>query len=129
MDGLEIKSDGPTIAVTNAAAAFLQRYALKEGKSFFTVDEDKITVHLRVAALAGGCAGRQYMIDLEEVSCETDSQDVRFRSNDIAIVVDERVIPFIKGLVIDYKDDLMDSGLKFTNPSATTTCGCGTSFR
>ena len=32
------------------------------------------------------------------------------------------------GTQIDYSDDLLNGGFKFTNPQANRTCGCGTSF-
>ena len=35
---------------------------------------------------------------------------------------------YLSGLVIDYKDDLLNGGFKFDNPQAERSCGCGTSF-
>ena len=117
------------IRVTSSAAAFFQRVALQQGMSFFAVDEDKKTCYLRVKAVAGGCSGIQYALELEESSCELNPTDTLWCSADISVVVDEKSKPHLLGLVIDYKDDLMDSGLKFTNPTASVTCGCGQSFR
>jgi iron-sulfur cluster assembly protein len=31
-------------------------------------------------------------------------------------------------MVIDYESGLHGGGFKFSNPNATATCGCGTSF-
>jgi len=35
---------------------------------------------------------------------------------------------YLQGAEIDYKDELMGSSFTITNPNATTTCGCGSSF-
>ncbi|MFM9171111.1 MAG: HesB/IscA family protein, partial [Phycisphaerales bacterium] len=32
------------------------------------------------------------------------------------------------GTTIDFKDEIMGRGFVFSNPNATTTCGCGSSF-
>ena len=117
------------ITVTEKAANFLQGFALKQDMSFYAVDEDKKTCYLRVGVLAGGCSGFQYTIGMEESSCETDPNDVRLTSNDISIVIHEKSSTLLNGLIIDYDDGLMGAGLTFTNPSATSTCGCGKSFQ
>jgi iron-sulfur cluster assembly protein len=35
---------------------------------------------------------------------------------------------FLKGMILDYKESLMQSGFEFINPNATKSCGCGASF-
>ena len=35
---------------------------------------------------------------------------------------------FLDGLHIDFSDDLIRSGFRFTNPNASGSCGCGASF-
>ena len=44
------------------------------------------------------------------------------------ILVDKKSHLYIDGTEIDWSYSLMDRGLKFTNPSAKGSCGCGTSF-
>ena len=34
----------------------------------------------------------------------------------------------IKGSTLDYRDGLQGAGFHITNPNATRTCGCGSSF-
>ena len=45
----------------------------------------------------------------------------------------ELIVPFssfvyLIGTKIDFSDDLLNGGFKFSNPQANRTCGCGTSF-
>ena len=34
----------------------------------------------------------------------------------------------VKGILLDYKEGLKGKGFAFTNPNASSTCGCGESF-
>ena len=46
----------------------------------------------------------------------------------VPVVVDSFSAQHLRGSVVDFSDDLNDSGFKVTNPNAKTTCGCGKSF-
>jgi iron-sulfur cluster assembly accessory protein len=37
-------------------------------------------------------------------------------------------VPFIAGSEIDFIDELIGAQFKISNPNATASCGCGTSF-
>ena len=123
-------NDSHHVQITDSAKDFFIRFAEQNGASFFAIDEDKKTVYLRIKAIAGGCSGLQYDLSLEESSCEWNPmEETIWVTNDISIMVDSKSQPLLEGLIIDYNDDLMNSGLTFTNPNATSTCGCGKSFR
>lgn len=47
---------------------------------------------------------------------------------DIVVVSDQESITFLDGLNIDYSDDLISVGFRFTNSSNSSSCGCGASF-
>ena len=52
-----------------------------------------------------------------------------FSSRDgVRVYVDNGSAPYLDGTVIDFVGGLYGGGFKFTNPNATATCGCGTSF-
>jgi iron-sulfur cluster assembly accessory protein len=70
------------------------------------------TKMLRVSVKAGGCTGFQYSIDLV---ADRDQGD-------------EVSLPFMAGSEIDFVDDLIGASFKISNPNATASCGCGTSF-
>jgi len=42
--------------------------------------------------------------------------------------VDAMSIQYLMGATVDYKESLQGSQFSVTNPNATTTCGCGSSF-
>lgn len=113
MTGSATVKDG--IGVTDAA--FSQLATILDGKG-----EAKF---LRVAVLGGGCSGFQYSFDLDEAVAE---DDVVIEKNGIRVAVDAVSHPFLDGAVIDYKDELIGAHFAVTNPNATSSCGCGTSF-
>jgi iron-sulfur cluster assembly accessory protein len=44
------------------------------------------------------------------------------------LVVDAVSLPFLLGSQVDFVDDLMGQAFRVTNPNASSSCGCGTSF-
>jgi iron-sulfur cluster assembly protein len=80
---------------------------------------------LRVAVKDGGCSGYSYKLDFDNQQKPDDSV---LEFNSVKVFVDPASVPYLKGIVIDYVAGLYGGGFKFTNPNATATCGCGTSF-
>jgi iron-sulfur cluster assembly accessory protein len=80
---------------------------------------------LRVSVTDGGCSGFSYKLDFEK---EQKAGDIVLQLDGLKIYVDPASAPYLKGTVIDYVAGLYGGGFKFTNPNATATCGCGTSF-
>ena len=46
----------------------------------------------------------------------------------INVVIDETSMELIQNSTIDYVHELIGSSFKITNPQASSSCGCGTSF-
>jgi iron-sulfur cluster assembly protein len=44
------------------------------------------------------------------------------------MVIDKKSSFFMMGTELDFNDGLLDRGFVFKNPTATASCGCGTSF-
>lgn len=80
---------------------------------------------LRVAVTDGGCSGMSYKLDFEK---DQKPGDITLEFEDLKVYIDAASAPYLKGTVIDYVASLYGGGFKFTNPNATGTCGCGTSF-
>ena len=80
---------------------------------------------LRVAVLAGGCAGYSYDLSLQDNKQEGDFE---FEQDGIKIYVDKSSLKMLEGITISFVDTLNESGFKFDNPNARTGCGCGKSF-
>jgi iron-sulfur cluster assembly protein len=87
---------------------------------------DKLNGHgLRISIADGGCSGFSYKLDFEK---EKKSDDNVLEFDDVRVYVDSNSAPYLKGTVIDFVSGLYGGGFKFSNPNATGTCGCGTSF-
>jgi iron-sulfur cluster assembly protein len=80
---------------------------------------------LRVGVTDGGCSGYSYKLDFDN---QQRSNDIVLDRSGVLIYVDRDSAPYLRGTVIDFVDGLYGGGFKFTNPNATATCGCGTSF-
>ncbi|MFN6121239.1 MAG: HesB/IscA family protein, partial [Actinomycetes bacterium] len=46
----------------------------------------------------------------------------------VSVVVDAMSKQLLEGATLDYKDGLNQAGFSITNPNASRTCGCGSSF-
>ena len=80
---------------------------------------------LRVGVTDGGCSGHAYKLDFDK---EPKPGDTILEQSGVKMFVDHDSAPFLQGMVIDFESGLYGGGFKFTNPNATATCGCGTSF-
>lgn len=107
-----------TITITENAA--------KEVKSIIDQQElDNDSVRLRVGVKGGGCSGFSYILDLTENTKETDEI---IEQHGVKLICDPKSLLYLGGTTIDFKDEIMGRGFVFTNPNASTTCGCGSSF-
>ena len=95
------------------------------------------TIRLRVGVKGGGCSGFSYLLDLTEIQKETDEtwtydysiqEDGEKKEFKVTVICDPKSYLYLNSTTIDFKDELMGRGFVFSNPNATTTCGCGSSF-
>jgi iron-sulfur cluster assembly protein len=91
------------------------------------IDQQKDSAALRVWVAGGGCSGLQYGMALDDDPPATDDQ--LFEQDGIRIVVDGLSLQYMEGATVDYIDDVMGGGFKIENPNATSSCGCGSSFK
>ena len=89
------------------------------------LDSEPAGSFFRVAVLGGGCSGFQYDFSIDQ---NRQNDDFVFVAYDVEVVVDEMSLELIDQAEIDYVQDLMGSYFTVTNPNATASCGCGTSF-
>jgi iron-sulfur cluster assembly accessory protein len=80
---------------------------------------------LRVGVSDGGCSGFSYKLDFDD---SPKADDVVLEFGGLPVYVNVRSAPYLSGTVIDFVTGLHGGGFKFSNPNATATCGCGTSF-
>ncbi|RIH82324.1 Iron-sulfur cluster insertion protein ErpA [Meiothermus luteus] len=81
---------------------------------------------IRVFVKSGGCSGYQYGMAVDERELEGDTT---VEMHGVRLVVDRMSLPLLVGSQVDWVDNLMGGGFSINNPNATSSCGCGHSFR
>lgn len=103
------------IQLSKAAATEIGRLKSKQ----------QTNVLFRLAVKRGGCSGWYYDMSFDEA---VQVGEHIFNSQGIQVVIDAQSLEYIKGLTLDYSEDLMGGGFRFHNPYAKASCGCGNSF-
>jgi iron-sulfur cluster assembly accessory protein len=80
---------------------------------------------LRVSVNGGGCSGFQYAFDIDRSRAE---DDMVLGDGRAEVLIDPVSLPYLTGSEIDFVSDLMGQSFRISNPQATSSCGCGTSF-
>lgn len=80
---------------------------------------------LRVSVKRGGCSGFSYKMDFDEALQQSDKV---FEASGQKVVVDSKSLLYLIGMQLDFEGGLNGKGFVFSNPNATKTCGCGSSF-
>lgn len=109
-----------------AAPIILTEKAASEVKRIVAEQNSQEKLYLRVRVVGGGCSGYQHKLDLDPQFNE--KLDQHYSVNGVDIVVDKRSALYLDGVTVDFHDDLNKRGFSVTNPSAKSTCGCGSSF-
>ena len=108
------------ITVTDTAAFKVKELLEAEGAT---------DLALRVAVRPGGCSGFSYEMFFDG-DFAADDEKALFGPTEakVSVVVDLASKQLLEGATLDYKDGLNQAGFSITNPNATRTCGCGSSF-
>lgn len=88
-------------------------------------EENNPKLFLRTFVQGGGCSGFSYGFTFDE---ELNDDDFEVDIGKFKVLVDSMSMQYLQGAIIDYKEELMGSQFVISNPNATTTCGCGSSF-
>lgn len=87
---------------------------------------------LRVGVRSGGCSGMSYTMDFIDASAIRDDDEIYTYEPEGApsfrVVSDPKSLLYIYGMQLDFSSALIGGGFNFTNPNASQTCGCGSSF-
>jgi len=106
----------PIVTLTDSAVDKVKSMILKEAKEGYA---------LRFGVTPGGCAGLSYEMKFQKNPYDN---DIVFEQKGLTIIVNQESAPLVQGIQIDYVDTLRESGFKYSNPNAKSSCGCGTSF-
>ena len=80
--------------------------------------------YLRVGVKGGGCSGMTYVLGFDAKT----EKDEHFEIEDIPCIMDRTHGIYLMGMEVDWQGGLNSRGFTFSNPNASKTCGCGTSF-
>ncbi len=89
------------------------------------VEEGNDDLKLRVFVTGGGCSGLQYGFTFDEIA---NDDDTVMEKNGVKLLIDPMSYQYLVGAEIDYTEGLEGAQFVIKNPSATSTCGCGSSF-
>ncbi|MEG9499469.1 iron-sulfur cluster insertion protein ErpA [Mannheimia indoligenes] len=87
--------------------------------------EENPNLRLRVYITGGGCSGFQYGFTFDD---QVNDGDLTIENQNVGLVVDPMSLQYLIGGTVDYTEGLDGSRFVVTNPNASSTCGCGSSF-
>ena len=82
------------------------------------------TKKLRVGVKGGGCSGMSYILGFDDQH----ENDEVYQVDGLNFIMNKAHEIYLLGMEVDWKDGLNSRGFTFSNPNASKTCGCGSSF-
>ncbi|RYY84571.1 MAG: iron-sulfur cluster assembly accessory protein [Chitinophagaceae bacterium] len=79
---------------------------------------------LRIGVKGGGCSGLSYVLEFDERK----ENDMDYEANGVRFIMDRGHELYLLGVQVDWENGLSNRGFTFSNPNASATCGCGSSF-
>lgn len=104
------------INLTEKAAKKVQQQLVQRGKGL------GILIGIRTT----GCSGLAYK--LEYVDKEVNDYNV-YNSHGVNVYVNPKDLPYIDGMIMDWRRQGLNEGFEFINDKERDRCGCGESFR
>ena len=103
------------VKVSLSAAQKLTELMVREKKGGF----------LRIRITGGGCNGLSYKM---KFVVQEKTGDIGVLSEGIRLLVDSKTALYLRGTTLEFSDNLVGGGFKFSNPNAKASCSCGESF-
>src|SRR6267378_2518006 len=97
----------PNKGRNRAMAVVLSESAAKQVKELKVQQNLPETAFLRMGVRGGGCSGMSYVLEFD---------------------TEKKSYIYLNGTTLDYVTQGLTGGFTFVNPSAKSSCGCGTSF-
>lgn len=104
------------VNLTETAVLELRRLMNEEG-----FDQNQ---RLRIGVKGGGCSGMTYVLGFDHPQ----AGDEHFEIAGISCIMNSSHGLYLYGMEVDWQGGLNSRGFTFSNPNASKTCGCGTSF-
>lgn len=115
MQAVSIHSPGEPLVFSEAAIVHLRSRLAHSG-----------AVGLRLALKESGCSG--YMYELDYLGGEDEASEHLRVSRDVPVFVPHAQFHLVQGTRVDYVTEGLNAMLRFENPRAQASCGCGESF-
>lgn len=107
----------------NAPVSFTES-AINEIKRLMAKEDFDQSKQLRIGVKGGGCSGMTYILDFDNKN----EKDEQFDLEGVSFIIDKSHSIYLVGMQVDWQGGLNSRGFTFSNPNASSTCGCGTSF-
>ncbi len=104
------------IELTETAAKKVKQQLTKRGKG----------LGIMVGVRTTGCSGLAYKLEYVDTP---DTEQIKYESNGINIFVNPKDLPYIDGMIMDWRRQGLNEGFDFINSKEKDRCGCGESFR
>ena len=101
--------------------------AINKIKDLYTYESDKDIKGLRMYVQGGGCSGFQYGFTWANKG-EEDDIVLDLEGTNLKVFVDAISHQYLDGATVEYTKTLMAEQFSIKNPSASSSCGCGSSF-
>ena len=85
------------------------------------LEKESINKFFRIEVKGGGCSGYKYHFSTDN---KINEDDIIYEN----VLIDKSSFVFIEGSILDFSEKLIENTFKITNPKATSSCGCGSSF-
>ena len=113
---METVTPGTPVSLTTGAIEELRRLMNEEN-----FDRSQ---QFRIGVKGGGCSGMTYILGFDR----PDDKDLSFEIEGIPCIMNKSHQLYLHGMEVDWQGGLNSRGFTFSNPNASKTCGCGTSF-
>ena len=126
-DGGEVEVELPATAVPARAVGCTSVSVTERASRFLAAQLARHpgAVAVRLAVHPSGCSGFRYRVDPADSILEGDRV---FESGGVRVAVDALSLPYLQGTVVDVVQEGLARRLRFDNPNARQSCGCGASF-
>ena len=106
----------PTFVFSDTAAAKVGELIAEDGNP---------NLKLRISVSGGGCSGFQYGFAFDDTAAD---DDFRIDKNGVTLLIDAMSMQYLAGAEVSFDDNLQGARFVIQNLSASSTCGCGSSF-
>ena len=107
---------GASIEFSDAAAAKVGELIAEDGNP---------DLKLRISVSGGGCAGFQYGFAFDDTIAD---DDFRIDKKGVTLLIDAISMQYLAGAEVTYEDELQGARFVIQNLTASSICGCGSSF-